>query len=54
MVFSLDYNRNTQAMNPFGIPSHIIFLAKTSARSCSSRAGPVKAMNPLKVAKGQP
>jgi len=35
MVSRLDYNRNTETLNP-----SVIFLANTSARSCSFRAGP--------------
>jgi len=54
MVSRLDHNWDTEAMTPSGIPSHIIFLAKTDARSCSSRSGPVKAMSPTRVARGQP
>ena len=38
MVSRLDSNRNTEAMNPAGIPFHIIFLAKTMAYHPISQA----------------
>ena len=31
MVFRLGHNRDAEAVNPFGVPFHVIFLAKTNA-----------------------